>query len=100
MMRIAQIKEQLNVAAIQKRVLTTVAGSEDADLEPTKMESLAFGFVTVSDLYNEYACPLSLFDVCLFIYINMNLLVNIRNLVDNRRSCKISLFYNLWVRDH
>jgi nuclear pore complex protein Nup155 len=63
----AQIQEQLDVATIQKRILTTIAQSQDADLEHAKMDALKYTLVNISDLYNEYACPLNLFDVCLLI---------------------------------
>lgn len=63
----AQIQEQLDVATIQKRILTTIAQSQDADLEHAKMDALKFTLVNISDLYNDYACPLNLFDVCLLI---------------------------------
>lgn len=65
--RIAQIQEQLDVATIQKRVLTTITQSQDSNLGSAKMDALQFSIVNVSDLYNEYACPLNLFDVCLII---------------------------------
>jgi len=63
----ARIQEQLDVATIQKRILTTIAQSQDADLEHAKMDALKFTLVNISDLYNDYACPLNLFDVCLLI---------------------------------
>lgn len=65
--RISQIQEQLDVATIQKRVLTTITQSQDTNLESAKMDTLAFTLVNVSDIYNEYACPLNLFDVCLLV---------------------------------
>jgi nuclear pore complex protein Nup155 len=64
---IERIQELLDVAAIQKRVLTTIIQSQDADLEQAKMDALTYTLVTISDLYNEYSCPLNLFDVCLLI---------------------------------
>ncbi|KAL3822787.1 hypothetical protein ACHAXA_005952 [Cyclostephanos tholiformis] len=63
-----QIQEQLDVATIQKRVLTTISQSQNADLEPAKIDALKFTLVNISDLYNDYACPLNLFDVCLLIF--------------------------------
>jgi nuclear pore complex protein Nup155 len=64
---IERIQELLDVAAIQKRVLTTIIQSQDVDLEQAKMDALTYTLVTISDLYNEYSCPLNLFDVCLLI---------------------------------
>jgi len=64
---IERIQELLDVAAIQKRVLTTITQSQDADLEQAKMDALIYTLVNISDLYNEYSCPLNLFDVCLLI---------------------------------
>lgn len=65
--RITQIKEQLDVATLQRRVLTTVEQSENLNLESAKKEALSFTLVNVSDIYNDYASPLNLFDVCLLI---------------------------------
>lgn len=64
---IERIQELLDVATIQKRVLTTITQSQDADLEQAKMDALTYTLVNISDLYNEYSCPLNLFDVCLLI---------------------------------
>ena len=64
---IERIEEQLDVATIQKRVLTTVTQSQNVDLEQAKIDALAFSLVTISDIYNEFACPLNLFDVCLLV---------------------------------
>jgi nuclear pore complex protein Nup155 len=63
-----QIQEQLDVATIQKRILTTISQSQNSDLEPAKIDALKFTLVNISDLYNDYACPLNLFDVCLLIF--------------------------------
>jgi len=54
------------VATIQKRVLMAATQSEN-NLDSAKMDTLTFTLVTVSDLYNDYACPLNLFDICLLI---------------------------------
>ena len=62
-----QIQEQLDVASIQKRILTTIVQSPDITLESAKMVALSFTLMNVSELYNEYAFPLNLFDVCLLI---------------------------------
>ncbi|KAL7546804.1 hypothetical protein ACHAWF_010137, partial [Thalassiosira exigua] len=65
--RVKQIKEQLDVAAIQERVLTTVIQSQNVDLDSAKLEKLSFSLVNVTDLYNDYAAALGLFDLCLII---------------------------------
>ncbi|KAL3774656.1 hypothetical protein HJC23_002465, partial [Cyclotella cryptica] len=65
--RILQITEQLDVAAIQQRVLAIAERSENTHLDSAKMDALSFSLVNVSDLYNEYAGPLNLFDICLLI---------------------------------
>jgi len=69
---ISQIKEQIDVATIQERVLTTIIQSQDANLEAAKMDTLEFSLVNVSDLYNDYAGPLNLFDICLCILATCN----------------------------
>jgi nuclear pore complex protein Nup155 len=65
--RIIQITEQLDVAAIQQRVLAIAEQSENTHLDSAKMDALSFSLVSVSDLYNEYAGPLNLFDICLLL---------------------------------
>ena len=65
--RIKNIGEKIDVATIQRRVLTTVEQSENTDLSSAKKTSLTYTLVNVSDIYNEYACALNLFDVCLLI---------------------------------
>jgi len=64
---IKMIEEKLDIAKIQQRVLTTVDQSQNVDLESDKVDALRFKLVSVSDLYNDYTCPLNLFDVCLLI---------------------------------
>lgn len=65
--RIHSIQEKLDIAKIQQRVLNIVELSENVDLEPAKSDCLAYSLVNVSDLYNEYASVLNLFDICLLI---------------------------------
>lgn len=65
--RNAQIQEQLEVATIQKLILTTIVQSQDVNLEAAKMDALSYTLMNVSELYNEFACPLNLFNVCLLI---------------------------------
>jgi len=64
---IKAIEEKLDIAKIQQRVLTTVDQSQNVDLKPEKLDALRFKLVSVSELYNDYACELNLFDVCLLI---------------------------------
>eukprot|EP00984_Skeletonema_dohrnii_P038704 scaffold42248_cov150-Skeletonema_dohrnii-CCMP3373.AAC.1 len=64
---IKAIEEKLDVAKIQQRVLTTVDQSQNVDLKPEMLHALKFKLVSVSELYNDYACELNLFDVCLLI---------------------------------
>ena len=64
---INEIQDKLDVASIQQRVLTTVEQSQNVDLDAEKLSALGFALLSPTDLYNEYACPLSLFDVCLLI---------------------------------
>ena len=64
---IKAIEEKLDIAKIQQRVLTTIDQSQNVDLESDKVDALRFKLVSVSDLYNDYTCPLNLFDVCLLI---------------------------------
>lgn len=63
--RITQIKEQLEVAAIQQNILTIMQRSQNTNMDQEKVDKLSFSLVSVSDLYNEYATQLNLFDICL-----------------------------------
>ena len=65
---ITQIREMLEVAMLQHRVLNTVTGSSLRDkLKDDQYVKLSSELVPVSDLYNEFAGPLNLFDLCLLI---------------------------------
>jgi nuclear pore complex protein Nup155 len=64
---IRQIEEQLDVAKIQDDVLNTVQRSENTNLSSEKMDALGYKLLPVSDLYNEYAAQLNLYDICLMI---------------------------------
>jgi nuclear pore complex protein Nup155 len=65
---INQIREQIDVAELQSRVLSVITSSKNASqLDTQKMHILSSSLVNVSDLYNDYAAPLALYDLCLAI---------------------------------
>lgn len=65
--RIRDIQDQLDVATIQKRILTTISHSQDVNLPDSEMDALKFTLLDVTKMYNDYACALNLFDVCLLL---------------------------------
>jgi nuclear pore complex protein Nup155 len=68
--KVKEVKETLHVARLQNRILRAVdAMKPDLPAEETEeqYEKLSTSLVQVSDLYNEYAASLSLFDHCLLI---------------------------------
>lgn len=65
---ITQIRETLDVAILQRRLLNAISSSAlEEKLEGALYSTLKSTLVPVSDLYNDYAGPLNLFDLCLLI---------------------------------
>ncbi len=65
---INRIREQVDVAKLQLRVLSAIKSSKHASqMDKDKIHTLSFSLVGVSDLYNDYAAPLSFYDLCLAI---------------------------------
>ncbi len=65
---INQITEQIDVAKLQSRVLSAIMSSQNASqLDKEKLHELSSSLVHVSVLYNDYAAPLALYDLCLAI---------------------------------
>ena len=63
-----EVSETLDVAVIQSRILRTVESSSlESKLDAVQMKRLKSTLIPVSDLYNEFAAPLNLSDVCLLI---------------------------------
>jgi nuclear pore complex protein Nup155 len=63
-----EVSETLDVAVLQSRILRTVASSSlESKLDEQQVSKLQSTLIPVSDLYNEYAAPLNLSDVCLLI---------------------------------
>jgi len=69
--RLVQIREQLDVANLQRRVLN---GAGEADsLDAAGLDRLRNSLVNATNLYNDYAAPLSLYDLCLLLMRTCNL---------------------------
>ena len=63
-----EVSETLEVAMLQSRILRTVTSSSlQTKLDEQQVSRLKSTLIPVSDLYNEYAGPLNLSDVCLLI---------------------------------
>lgn len=63
---ISQINDRIDVAKLQSRARYTILTSEKHNDE-SMIEALSDTLINVSVLYNEYAAPLNLFDLCLLI---------------------------------
>ena len=65
---VVQIQEQIDVAKLQSRILTAIKSSQNAsDVNKSKLQDLSFSLINVSTLYNDFAAPLALYDLCLAI---------------------------------
>jgi nuclear pore complex protein Nup155 len=63
-----EVSETLDVAVLQNRTLRMVQSTSlESKLGDEQLSRLKSTLVPVSDLYNEYAAPLSLSDICLLI---------------------------------
>ena len=69
--RLKEVENSLQVARIQNRILNTVEANGDDikfEISEDKVERLRTTLVQVSDLYNEYAVVLGLYEDCLEIF--------------------------------
>ena len=65
---ISQVSEQIDVAKIQTRVLSAILSSSNAkNVDADQISELRTALVDISKLYNDYAGPLGLYDICLAI---------------------------------
>ena len=65
---VVEVRETLDVALIQQRTLRVIQSMTlSSKLDDDRLAKLQTTLVSVSDLYNNYAAPLNLFDVCLLI---------------------------------
>lgn len=65
---ISQVSEQIDIAKLQSRVLAEILQSQNADkINQDQLSILEMKLVNVSDLYNIFACPLAMYDLCLAI---------------------------------
>uniref|UniRef100_A0A7R9Z0R8 Nucleoporin Nup133/Nup155-like C-terminal domain-containing protein n=1 Tax=Pseudictyota dubia TaxID=2749911 RepID=A0A7R9Z0R8_9STRA len=60
-----QVKEQLEVARLQQRILHASESVPKSSLDDAKRDALSFSLVSATDLYNDFAAPLALYDLCL-----------------------------------
>lgn len=67
-MRLSELKDKLEVALLQKKILLKLGGLDDETrLDPGQKQSLQYKLLTVSELFNDFAAPLGLYDICLLI---------------------------------
>lgn len=65
---IEHIREQVDVAKLQSRILAAIISSKNASqIKEDRLDILSFTLVNVSELYNNYAAELGLYDLCLSI---------------------------------
>jgi len=65
---ISLINDQIDIAKLQSRALSTIRSSQNASkIDATKVEALSNTLIDVTVLFNEFAEPLALFDLCLLI---------------------------------
>lgn len=63
-----EIREQMDIATLQSRVLSAVRSSKNASqVDKEKMRLLSSSLMNVSELYNDFAAKFNLFDLCLAI---------------------------------
>ena len=65
----SQADEQLDIASLQSRLLDAILASDSLvnNVGASELDALKTSLVPVSDLYNDYAGPLALYDMCLLI---------------------------------
>lgn len=65
---VSQISEQIDVAKIQTRLLSTILSSSNAkNIDEDQISEIKTSLVDISKIYNEFAAPLGLYDICLAI---------------------------------
>ncbi len=65
---ISQLNEQIDVAKIQTRILSTIMSSSNAkNVDVDQIDALRTTLIDISMLYNDFAAPLGLYDICLAI---------------------------------
>ena len=65
---VSQISEQIDVAKIQTRLLSTILSSSNANkVDEDQIADIRTSLVDISKIYNEFAAPLGLYDICLAI---------------------------------
>mmetsp|Transcript_3141 Transcript_3141/g.5841 ORF Transcript_3141/g.5841 Transcript_3141/m.5841 type:complete len:1874 (+) Transcript_3141:94-5715(+) len=65
---ISEIGELIDVAKIQTRVLSVIMTSANSgNIDEAQMSELKTSLLDISKIYNEFAAPLSLYDLCLAI---------------------------------
>jgi nuclear pore complex protein Nup155 len=66
--KVDEVDESIQVARIQSQILQAIESSTSdwrSEISDEKIDALKFSLVNVSDLYNDYAVALELYDCCL-----------------------------------
>jgi hypothetical protein len=66
-MKLSELKDKLEVALLQKKILLELGGLDETGLDSEKKQALQYKLLTVSDLFNDFAAPLGLYEICLLI---------------------------------
>jgi nuclear pore complex protein Nup155 len=66
-MKLSELKDKLEVALLQKKILLKIGGLDETGLDSEKKQALQYKLLTVSDLFNDFAAPLGLYEICLLI---------------------------------
>jgi nuclear pore complex protein Nup155 len=64
---VMEVQERLDVAKLQLRVLSKIH-SLGMELQAGQLKKLSLSLVDISDLYNDFAAPHQMFDICLLIF--------------------------------
>lgn len=65
--KVDEVQDILNIAKLQNRILQTITSSGGMDVGGDMFERIATTLIPVSELYNDFAAALSLFEHCLMI---------------------------------
>lgn len=66
-LKLSELQDKLEIASLQKKILSSLPGLDEMTLDADQCQALTFKLVPVSDLFNVYAAPLELYEICLLI---------------------------------
>lgn len=66
-MKLSELKDKLEVALLQKKILISLGGLDETGLDSEKKQALKYKLLSVSELFNDFAAPMGLYEICLLI---------------------------------